>query len=173
MYKFSQYLILKHAAYAAQYKLLNSFTTTSQMFLQENAWPLNKARPVWKGGPFLWKGEGIHRVGGGGVAWVRTQCQTNGQSYKLPQKEWQLLPVKHTGYGELTICCCTEGHSIKKGGDQHTPEEVPHHEDVQAPPILQQIPVQESGHPLWLRKDVCKGASREGEGRYYLCPRCC
>ena len=114
-----------------------------------------------------------YRVGGGGVAWVRTQCQTNGQSYKLPQKEWQLLPVKHTGYGELPICCCTEGHSIKKGGDQHAPEEVPHHEDVQAPPILQQIPVQESGHPLWLRKDVCKGASREGEGRYYLCPRCC
>ena len=41
------------------------------------------------------------------------------------------------------------------------------------PPILQQIPVQESGHPLWPRQDACKGASTEGEGRYHLCPRCC
>ena len=57
-------------------------------------------------------------------------CQANGQDHKLPQKEWQLLPVKHTGYGELPICCCTEGHTVKERGDQHAPEKIYDHENV-------------------------------------------
>ena len=78
----------------------------------------------------MWQDKGVCRAGGGGVARFWVKCQANGQDHKLPQKEWQLLPVKHTGYGELPICCCTEGHTVKEGGDQHAPEKIYDHENV-------------------------------------------
>ena len=80
---------------------------------------------------------GLLKAGGGGVARFWVKCKANGQGNQLPQEEWQLLPVKYTGHGELSICSSAEGYPAQKRSYQHAFEEVYHYENVQKSQLLQ------------------------------------